>query len=79
MQFYGYSFTRGARNVLRDRSWPRITRYQDRWSWLVASVIPQFRRLDAHPNLVRTSLTRISHEASSYAAMPCLPPLSGEA
>jgi hypothetical protein len=71
-----YSLTRGARTAVRDRAWPRITRYQDRWSWLTASVIPQFRRLDLQPNLVRTSLTRITEEASAYAAMPCLPPIT---
>ena len=46
--FYLYSATRGLSHNLRAQPWPRITRYDDRWGWLVTSVVPRFRRLDAH-------------------------------
>jgi hypothetical protein len=74
--FFGYSLTRGAASALRDRSWPRITRYEDRWNWLVMSVVPRFRRFDAMAGLMQTSLRRIGDEASAYAALPCVPPLT---
>ena len=43
--FYLYSVTRGIPHVLRARAWPRITRFDDRWRWLVTSVMPRFRKL----------------------------------
>jgi len=76
--FYGYSLTRGLPTVWRARTWPRITHYDERWSWLVGSVVPRFRKLDGQAQLVRTTLDRISDEASALAAMPCLPPLDPE-
>ena len=45
--FYLYSFGRGLPAVLRSRAWPRVTRFDDRWSWIVTAVVPRFRRLDA--------------------------------
>jgi hypothetical protein len=74
--FYGYSLTRGAPNAVRTRTWPRITRYDDRWGWLSASVVPRFRRFDADTNLLRSSLRRIVDEAIVYASTPCVPPLT---
>src|SRR6185312_6084097 len=38
--FYLYSLTRGLPHALRARKWPRITRFEDRWRWLVTSVVP---------------------------------------
>ena len=51
--FYLYSFTRGLPHALRARKWPRITRFDDRWRWLVTSVVPRFRRFDADTHLGR--------------------------
>ena len=51
--FYVYSLTRGVPHVLRARAWPRITRYDDRWRWIVTSVVPRFRRFDADTRLDR--------------------------
>lgn len=56
--FYGYSLTRGVPNAWRARAWPRITRYDDRWTWLVSSVVPRFRKLNSHELLIRASLRR---------------------
>lgn len=73
--FYLYALTRGVPGTLQARVWPRITRYDDRWCWLVGSVVPRFRRFDADPRLVAAGLRRIADEARDYASMPCVPPL----
>jgi hypothetical protein len=73
--FYLHSLTRGAQHALRAHSWPRITRYDDRWRWLEGSVVPRFRRLDA-ARLIDAGLRRISAEARVYASIPCVTPLS---
>jgi hypothetical protein len=73
--FYIYSLTRGIPNARRARAWPRITRFDDRWRWLVNSVVPRFRGFDADTPLVDASLRRIFDEARDFASTPCvLPP-----
>jgi hypothetical protein len=72
--FYVHSLTRGVPDALRAHAWPRITRFDDRWRWLVTSVVPRFRRLDADARLIDASLQRISDEARVYASIPCVPP-----
>ena len=72
--FYLYSLTRGIPHALRAQAWPRITRFDDRWRWLVTSVVPRFRRFDADTRLVDASLRRIFDEARDYASMPCVLP-----
>jgi hypothetical protein len=74
--FYLYSFTRGLPHALRARKWPRITRFEDRWRWLVASVVPRFRRFDADTALVNASLRHILDEARDFASTPCVLPRS---
>jgi hypothetical protein len=74
--FYLYSLTRGIPHALRAHTWPRITRYDDRWRWLLTDVVPRFRRLDAETHLIDASLRRIFHEARAYASTPCVLPLS---
>jgi hypothetical protein len=72
--FYSYSLTHGLPGVLRVRRWPRITRFDDRWGWIMSSVVPRFRRFDAEPRLVEASLRRILADARTSASMPCMPP-----
>jgi hypothetical protein len=72
--FYLYSLTRGVQQALQDRCWPRITRFDDRWRWIVTSIVPRFRKLDADTLLVDTSLRRIFDEARDYASNPCILP-----
>jgi hypothetical protein len=72
--FYLYSLTRGSPRALRVRAWPRITRFDDRWRWLVASVVPHFQRIDTR--LVDTSLRRILGEVRGFASAPCVLPCS---
>ena len=48
----------------------------DRWRWLVTSVVPRFRRIDADTGLVAASLRRISDEASHLTSAPCVLPRS---
>jgi hypothetical protein len=72
--FYLYSLSRGIPHALRDSAWPRITRFDDRWGWLVASVVPRFRRIDADTCLVTATLRRISDEARHLASAPCVLP-----
>jgi hypothetical protein len=74
--FYIYAFTRGLPHALRAKAWPRITRFDDRWNWLVESVVPRFRRFDADTRLVDASLRRILDEARSVASTPCVLPRS---
>jgi hypothetical protein len=70
--FYLYSLTRGIPQVLHAQAWPRITRYDDRWRWIVTSIVPRFRRFDADTRLADTSLRRIFDEARDYASNPCV-------
>ena len=72
--FYGFSLTRGISHSLRAQAWPRITRYDDRWLWLVGSVVPQFRRFDADTHLVHASIQRVLDDARVYRDMPCVHP-----
>ena len=48
-------------------------RYDDRWRWIVTSIVPRFRRFDADMRLADTSLRRIFDEARDYASNPCVP------
>lgn len=69
--FYLYSFGPGLRRTLRSRAWPRVTRFDDRWNWIVAAVLPRFRRLDADARSLDTSLRRIFDEARHHTSIPC--------
>ena len=77
--FYAYSLAHGMPNALAARSWPRITRYEDRWHWLEGNVVPRFRRLDNDPHLIDAGLRRIFDEARVYASAPCVLPLTSTA
>ncbi len=72
--FYLYSLTRGVPQALQAHTWPRITRYDDRWRWIVTSIVPRFRRFDADTRLADASLRRIFDEARDYASNPCVLP-----
>jgi hypothetical protein len=74
--FYLYSLTRGIPQALQERTWPRITRYDDRWRWIVTSIVPRFQRFDADARLLEASLRRIFDEARDYASNPCVLPRS---
>ena len=77
--FYVYALTRGVPQALAAHAWPRITRFDDRWGWIVTSIVPRFRRFDANMPLVDASLCRIFDEARDYAKNPCVLPRSPEA
>jgi hypothetical protein len=72
--FYLYSLTRGIPRSLRAQTWPRISRYDDRWPWILTSVVPHFRSVDADSRLIDASMRRIFGEARDYASTPCIPP-----
>ena len=72
--FYLYSMGRGIPQVLRARAWPRMTRYDDRWRWIVTSIVPRFRKLEADVPLVNAGLRRIFDEARNYGSIPCVLP-----
>ena len=72
--FYLYALTRGIPQAMRDRTWPRITRFDDRWRWIVTSIVPRFRRLDADTRLIDAGLSHIFDEAHLYASNPCVLP-----
>jgi hypothetical protein len=72
--FYLASLTRVGQ-VRGGYTWPRISRFDDRWCWLVASVIPRFRMFDDDMRLIDPSLRRILAQARAFATMPCVLPL----
>src|SRR5918994_1877085 len=74
--FYLYSLTRGTAQALRAHAWPTITRFDDRWRWIEASIVPRFRRFDADARLVDASLRRIFDDARNYASHACVQPPS---
>jgi hypothetical protein len=74
--FYYYALTRGIGQALHAQAWPRITRFADRWRWIVTCIVPRFRRFDVHTNLVDASLCRVFDEARDYASNPCVLPRS---
>jgi hypothetical protein len=72
--FYLYALTRGIPQAVHAHTWPRITRYDDRWGWIATSIVPRFQRFDADTRLAETSLHRIFAEARDYASNPCVLP-----
>ena len=76
--FYFYSLSRAIPRGARAGTWPRITRYDDRWPWIVTSVVPRFQRFDADAGLIQSSLRRIVDEARAYALTPCVVPRSSQ-
>jgi hypothetical protein len=72
--FYLSSLPRAVRHGRWGRSWPRITRFEDRWRWVSMSVVPRFRRFAADAHLIDASLRRIVDEAKDYASTPCVLP-----
>jgi hypothetical protein len=74
--FYYYALTQGIRQARHAQAWPRITRFDDRWRWIVTCIVPRFRRLDLHTRLVDASLRRVFDEARDYASNPCVLPRS---
>ena len=75
--FYLSSLGRAARQSRRNRTWPKITRFDDRWRWVSMSVVPRFRKFDADPQLIGASLGRITNEAHAFASAPCSSPAVG--
>lgn len=72
--FYVSSLGRGRSGLPRTRTWPRMTRYDDRWHWIVTSVLPRFRRFEADTRSIDVSLRRIFDQARDYASNPCVLP-----
>ncbi len=70
--FYYYALRNGIRQVLAAQAWPRITRFEDRWRWIVTCIVPRFRRLDVDTPLLDASLRRVFAEARDYASNPCV-------
>ena len=74
--FYLHSLRGWIPQARRAQPWPRITRFDDRWLWIVASIVPRFRIFDGEMNLVDAGLRRIFDEARDYASNPCVLPRS---
>ena len=75
--FYLYAVPRRLPQAVRSRTWPRITRFDDRWPWIVTSILPRFRKFDANAPLVDASLRRILADARAYASHACVSPSVG--
>jgi hypothetical protein len=76
--FYLYAMTRRLPPAVAARSWPRVTRFDDRWRWILASIVPRSRRFESDPALVDRSLNGIFDEARGYVLNPCVVPQAGE-
>jgi hypothetical protein len=76
--FYFYSLTGGIPQALRAHAWPRITRFDDRWRWIVTSIVPRFRRFDADKRLLDTSLRRILDDVRDHASIACVLPRAAQ-
>jgi hypothetical protein len=72
--FYLYSFGRGIPQVVRAHAWPRVTRFDDRWRWIVTSIVPRFQRLETDPGVVDAGLRRIFEDARHFASTSCVLP-----
>ena len=72
--FYLSAMATRSPHLLRTMRWPRITNYDDRWNWIVTSVVPRFRKLDADMRVIGASLRRIFDEGRAYSSMPCVLP-----
>ena len=72
--FYLTSLSWAVRPGRRGQTWPRITRFEDRWRWFSTSIVPRFRKFDADARLIDASLQRIVDEARVFASTPCLLP-----
>jgi hypothetical protein len=70
--FYLYSLGPGLRATLHSGTWPRVTRFDSRWKWITAAIVPRFRRLDADAPSVEASLRRIFEEARHGTSAPCV-------
>lgn len=57
--FYLYTLVRPRPRGLDGGMLPLITNYDDRWRWLVSSVVPRFQRVDTDPHVIRAILRRI--------------------
>ena len=68
--FYLSSLTRGIRRSLRAQAWPRITRFDDRWRWLVTSIVPRFRRFDADTRLTEPACAASSTKRATTRRTP---------
>ncbi len=72
--FSAYALTSGLAATLRAGTLPRITRFEDRWRWLEASVVPRFRRFESDSDLVGRTLGRVVEDARRFGASPCIVP-----
>ena len=72
--FYLSSLGQGIPQARRAQAWPRITDFDDRWRWIMTSIVPRFRRFEADVSLVNAGLHRIFDEARDYASNPCILP-----
>ena len=69
--FYLYSLTRGIPPRSAVRAWPRITRFDDRWRWIVTSIVPRFRRFDARHLLGRRQPATHLRRSARLRVEPC--------
>jgi hypothetical protein len=69
--FYFYTLVRANPRGLVGRIRPRITNYDDRWSWLASSVVPRFRRFEEDPHVMRAILRRIVDQDRDHVPSPC--------
>ena len=73
--FYLYSLTEDPGTRCGARTWPRITRFDDRWRWLATSVVPRFQMFDSDQRLLEASIGHVLDVGRVYEAMPCIVPM----
>lgn len=70
--FFLYTLVRKNPRGPAGRLHPLITDYDDRWRWLVSSVVPRFRRVDMDPHAIRAVLRRIVDHHRLHLGLPLL-------
>ena len=68
--FYLYALTRGIPQAVHAHTWPRITRYDDRWGWIATSIVPRFQRFDADTRWPRPVCTASSPKRATTRRTP---------
>jgi hypothetical protein len=69
--FYLYTLVRSNPRGLGGRVRPLINDYDDRWRWLVSSVVPRFQRVDTDPHVIRAILRRVLDQARGPNIKDC--------
>lgn len=69
--FYFYTLVHTNPSGTNGRVGPLVTNYDDRWRWLVSSVVPRFQRVDANSEVIQAILRPIQDQDHHHLASSC--------